>query len=131
MNGCKPLAGRHILVVEDEYLIAEELCAAIGEAGGSILGPVGDVHAAMALVAGAGTIDCAVLDINLSGTLVFPLADMLADRAVPFVFTTGYDQGVIPERHAHIIHCEKPVQTADVVNALAGKPPHRSAVFVG
>lgn len=116
----KTLAGRHLMVVEDEYFLADDLASKFRAEGALIVGPVASVDDALGLLNGDERIDCAVLDINLQGEQVFPIADLLAERAVPFVFTTGYDASAIPERFAAISRCEKPVDAAKVVKALLG-----------
>ena len=63
--------------------------------------------------------DCALLDINLNGDMVFPVADVLAERAVPFVFLTGYGQDVIPARHANVPRYEKPFKHAALMQGLS------------
>jgi len=65
-------------------------------------------------------LDGAVLDLNLRGEMGFQVADILAERMVPFVFATGYDRAVIPERFAGIARCEKPISVEKVVRALFG-----------
>jgi PAS domain S-box-containing protein len=114
------LAGRRLLLVEDEWLIAGDLARASGAAGAEVLGPVPSVGDALVLVGTAGRIDAAVLDVNLRGEMIFPVADALADRGVPFVFSTGYDASFIPARYAGVIRCEKPSDPARIARALFG-----------
>lgn len=64
------------------------------------------------------TIDGAILDVNLGGEKVFPAADLLTERGIPFVFTTGYDASAIPVKYAEITLCEKPVRLAEVCSAI-------------
>lgn len=104
------LEGCWILVVEDEYLIADDLCTALTDAGAQVLGPAPDVLHAEALIAAEGVIDGALLDINLNGAKGFPVADVLLTRGVPFIFATGYDQWAIPDRFAHVPRLEKPIR---------------------
>lgn len=124
------LEGRRILVVEDEYLIADDMRVALLDAGAEVLGPVPTVDAAMSLVATEARPDAALLDINLGGTMVFDLADTLATRAVPFVFATGYDYSAIPDRFADVPRLQKPVRVRDLLATLSpllsGKAGHRS-----
>ncbi|MBO1073475.1 PAS domain-containing protein [Roseomonas marmotae] len=89
-----PLAGRRVLVVEDEALIAAEIGAVLRSAGCCVLGPAATVEQAMRL-AETSAIDLAVLDVNLGGQASFPVADLLARRGVPVVFATGY--GDLPD----------------------------------
>jgi CheY-like chemotaxis protein len=104
-----------ILVVEDEYLLADALADALAALGAQVVGPVGGLAEALDLVAGAA-IDGAVLDINLRGEMVFPLAEALAARGVPYVFATGYGHEIIPERYRDVPTLSKPVH----VQALRG-----------
>lgn len=114
------LAGLRILLVEDEYFIVDDMAKAFRASGAEIVGPVANVSDALELVAATGTIDGAVLDINLQGEMAYPVADELRARGVPFVFATGYDDRHIPERYGHVIRCEKPVEPAKVARALFG-----------
>ncbi len=112
------LAGRRVLVAEDDYVIADALCQELEAAGAEVAGPAPDVAAALALLA-QGAIDAAVLDVNLRGEMAWPVADALLARGVPFVFATGYDVSVIPARYAGVACCEKPVGLAEIASALA------------
>jgi CheY-like chemotaxis protein len=107
-----------ILVVEDEYLIADDLRKALTEAGAVIIGPVPAVDEALELVRSEGRIDAAVLDVNLRGEMIFPVADALAAQGVPFVFTTGYDRGALPGRFAESPRIEKPLKAEKLVATL-------------
>jgi DNA-binding response OmpR family regulator len=102
-----------ILLVEDEYLIADDLARELVEHGVTVIGPIATLDATLAAVA-AQRPDLAVLDINLRGDPVFPLADLLAAQHVPFVFTTGYDADEIPDRFASVRRYEKPFRTSDL-----------------
>lgn len=112
------LDGMRILVVEDEYLLADDLRDALSDAGAQVLGPVPSVEDAQALIAAEPRIDGAVLDINLRGKMVFPVADRLRERGVPFAFATGYDAWALPERFAGAPRVEKPVKGAKVMALL-------------
>lgn len=113
-----PLRDRRILIVEDEYMLADELRGELGDAGATVLGPVGTVADALALAKRERRIDGAVLDVNLRGEMAFPVADLLVEGGVPFVFTTGYDESIIPERFSTILRCEKPVAVEGIIRAL-------------
>ncbi|WP_426000418.1 response regulator [Caulobacter sp. DWR1-3-2b1] len=97
-----------ILVVEDEYLLAEVLTDALTELGAEVVGPVGQLAQALALIE-TTPIDGAVLDINLRGEMVFPLADVLTTLGVPYVFATGYERENIPALYKDIPILSKPV----------------------
>lgn len=83
------LAGLRILVVEDEALLALDLEEGLLAAGCEVVGPAGTLSQGVRL-ASNGPIDAAILDVNLAGEPVFPLAEMLADRQVPLLFATAY-----------------------------------------
>ncbi|WAP70151.1 response regulator [Jiella pelagia] len=112
------LKGRRVLLVEDDYFIAEEMNRTFRDMGVEVVGPVATVGEALRLIE-SGHLDGAVLDINLQGELAFAVADLLLERCVPFVFATGYDQSVIPARFASAIRCEKPVSPVALARALA------------
>ncbi|WP_428970238.1 response regulator [Sphingomonas sp. Xoc002] len=107
-----------ILVVEDEYMLADELQMELADADAIVLGPVSTVEEAIDLIASEAQIDGSILDVNLSGELVFPVADRLAERGVPFLFTTGYDGSIIPARFADIDRCEKPINMRRITQAI-------------
>ena len=114
------LTGRRVLLVEDDYFIANAMRGQFEENGAQVLGPVPSVRSALALIAATPEIDAAVLDINLQEEWVFPVADALRARGVSFVFATGYDRGVIPLRFGDVGHYEKPVEAAQIATALFG-----------
>ena len=110
--------GRRILLVEDDYFIADAMLGALEDAGATVLGPVSSVKEALALLDGEPEVDSAILDINLNGEMVYPVADALTARGVPFIFATGYDEAAVPPAWRHVIRCEKPVNATAVARAL-------------
>jgi CheY-like chemotaxis protein len=102
-----PLEGRSVLVVEDEFLLAEELCRLVEALGGRVVGPAASAEAALRLLDG-GQPDLALLDVNLGGQRVYPVAEALRSEEVPFAFTTGYDRVMIDPRFRDQPHLEKP-----------------------
>jgi hypothetical protein len=62
----------------------------------------------------------AILDINLGGAMVYPVADALRARGVPFIFATGYEAWSIPEAYSDVPRCEKPVDVRQVTSRLGG-----------
>lgn len=114
----RPLGARHILVVEDAYLIADDLSAALREEGAVVVGPAASVPKGMRLAAEEECIDAAILNVDLRGVAVFPLADALIERGIPFLFLTGYGQFNIPDEYGAIVRCEKPVGALHVVCKL-------------
>lgn len=107
-----------VLVVEDEYLLADELTAALEDAGAIVIGPVGDLADATALIQREERIDAAILDVSLGGEMVFPAADLLIERGIPVVLTTGYDKSALPSRFDDVPVCEKPVVRNRLLRAV-------------
>lgn len=83
------LADRRLLVVEDEFMVAEHIAMLLGDFGCDVVGPVGTIEEALAAVAG-GDLDGALLDANLNGHSSAPIAAALQSASVPFVVVTGY-----------------------------------------
>lgn len=122
-----PLTGRRILVVEDEYFLADDIGNALRMLGAEIAGPVGHIEDAMAMLRGPGVLDGAVLDVNIRTELIFPIARELRARDVPFVFTTGYDKiSIKPEFH-DVPLWEKPIDIVAMAQSLAGLVGDRRA----
>ncbi len=112
------LKHRRILVVEDEYMLADELRTELESIDVSVIGPVGRLSQALALLERTEDIDAAVLDVNLRGEAVFPVAQSLRERHVPILFVTGYDASVIPPNFRNSPRCEKPVGVRLVTEKL-------------
>ena len=107
-----------ILVVEDNLLIAETICDLVSDCGGEVVGPAPDLSRGMALLDQA-RLDGALLDINLGGTLSFPLAQVLQQRGVPFVFMTGYDDGILfPAEFRNVRRISKPFDVRHVAEVI-------------
>jgi DNA-binding response OmpR family regulator len=109
----KKLAGCRVLIIEDEYFLASELEAVLKAQGANIVGPLGDFDDALRQAA-RDHFDVAIVDINLHGEMAFPIADELIRQRIPFVFFTGYDAGVIPDRFADVQLWQKPVDPSEV-----------------
>lgn len=112
------LAGKHVLVIEDEYFIAADLKRALAAAGAEVVGPSGDLAAGLALL-DARPIDVAVLDVNLEGDFSYAIADALTARDVPFLFVTGYDGWALPEAYRDAPRIAKPFLLHAVVERVA------------
>jgi CheY-like chemotaxis protein len=113
-----PLSGRRILVVEDDFVVADDFCQSLEQDGAEVVGPVPNVTLALALLSGSPPLDAAILDINLGGQMVYPVADALRRLGIPFVFVTGYDEEEVPEVYADVPYCEKPLDVRPCVRAL-------------
>lgn len=109
------VAGLNILIVEDAVLLALELEAGLQEAGAHIAGSAAEVEEAMAML--DQPIDAAVLDANLNGKSVVPVAEALRLKGVPFVFATGYGDKGAPEGFDVPI-VRKPYNVHQIVRAL-------------
>jgi len=117
------LHGRRVLVVEDEALIAMLMEDRLLEAGAEVAGPASSVEEALKLierVACDGGLSAAVLDINLDGAAVSPVADRLAALGVPFIFATGYGEGGVRGVHAAAPVLAKPYDPDALVAAVEG-----------
>ncbi len=113
------LAGCRILLVEDEYYIADDICRALTECGADVVGPVPSLAKAKVLAA-SERLTCAVLDINLRGESGFEVADMLQRRHVPFVYSTGYSASTVPTGLKGAMRLEKPFRIEDLLGILVG-----------
>lgn len=115
----RPLLGRAILLAEDEFFLAMDLQEALQGAGATVIGPVASVGQALRLLEAERRIDAAVLDVNLGGEMVFPVADRLLERGVTVLLATGYNEDDLPTRFARVPRCEKPIDVAALMRILA------------
>jgi CheY-like chemotaxis protein len=102
------LLGLEILLVEDEAIVAAMLEDMLAEFGCILAGAAATVSEALVAVQAATDIDAAILDVNLGGEKVFPVADILVSRGVPIVFSTAYDPAGLPERYPQARIIQKP-----------------------
>ena len=112
------LAWRRIMIVEDEFFVADDIARALNNLGAHVLGPVGELHDALELLAREAAVDAAVVDVNLRTQMAFPLTKELRARAIPFIFASGYDRGTLPDEYRDATMLEKPIDPAAVINAL-------------
>ncbi len=110
-------APARILIVEDESLIRMLLEDMLADLGHEIAASAASVPAAKE-IASAGSFDVAILDVNLEGQEVFPVADILAERGLPFVFASGYGRTTLPERFRNRPTLQKPFQGVQLEEAL-------------
>lgn len=118
MTGGPSLNGLRVLVLEDDYYLATDTAEALTEAGATVVGPVNDPVSAAAL-AETEELDCAVLDINLGDGPSYEAARALAQRDIPFVFVTGYDQSIIPAEFRSAVQLQKPLTESHVIKVVA------------
>jgi DNA-binding response OmpR family regulator len=111
------LAGRRVLVVEDELLVAMLIEDALADHDCVIVGPYARLQDALRAVR-TESIDLAVLDVNLSGEEAYPVAELLAERGIPFLLLSGYGTGAIPANHPDWQACSKPFQAEELVDML-------------
>lgn len=111
------LAGKRVLIVEDEYFIAFDLKRALAQQDAIVVGPVAELDRGLAL-AGDEALDAAVLDVNLEDGMTFPIAAALADRAVPYMFLTGYDGWSLPEEYRSAPRLAKPFAMRAVLGCI-------------
>lgn len=114
-----------ILIVEDEYLIADDVARAFLTIGCLGIEMAADVSDALCAIQ-RGSPDGAVLDLNLRSEMVFPVADVLLQQQIPFVFMTGHDPSAIPQRFQSITRCQKPIAPIHVAKALLRTARDRS-----
>ncbi|MGZ4926481.1 MAG: response regulator [Halobacteriota archaeon] len=112
------LKGCRILILEDEYFIANDLETALKAQGAKVIGPFAKLSEAMSQVA-RDEIDAVVMDVNLRDGSAYSVSDELARQHVPFIFATGYSAKAIPNRFRHVTRWEKPYDVTEVVNDLA------------
>ena len=108
-----------VLVVEDEYLIRMLVEDMLADLGYAVAAAVGTMAEASELAA-TGDFSAAILDVNLDGNEIFPVADILSGRGVPFVFVTGYGERSIPEPYRDRPALQKPFQADQLGAALGG-----------
>lgn len=112
------LAGRRLLVVEDEPLLALDNVAALEGAGAAVLGPAATVREALGIIDSA-PLDAAVLDANLQGHPVDEIAAALTARNVPFLFVTGYGPESLPRAFSRTTMLSKPFDRKQFIAAVA------------
>ena len=111
------LAGKRILVVEDDYFIATDIKRALEGEDATVIGPVGQLAQSLSL-ADAEPVDAAVLDVNLNGPTSYPLADRLSERGVPCMFVTGYDSWTLPAGYRDAPCLTKPFSTRAILDTM-------------
>ena len=116
----EPLQGRRILIIEDDFFVGQALLCVLELAGATVLGPIGRLDEALEYVKSKDNlIDGAVLDVNLHGERSYPVADVLHQRDVRFVFATGYGIDSLDAEYAGHDRVEKPFDHERLLAKLA------------
>ena len=115
---------KRILLVEDEFLVALSIKSMLENIGYEVIGPAASIEDAMRML-DHGSIDAAVLDINIVGGTSVPIARLLQVQSRPFVFVTGYQSPshLIPNALKSITRLTKPVEERALSAALRGAMP--------
>jgi len=122
MTDTAKLAGLRVLVVEDEMMVSMLIEDMLADLGCTVVGPAARLDEALEL-ARASEIDCAVLDVNLGGTPIFPVADLLRERGRPFAFATGYGDAGLRDADKGTPVLQKPFREGDLARVLGELSP--------
>jgi DNA-binding NtrC family response regulator len=114
------LQGHTVMVVEDELLVAMLIEETLLDEGCLVVGPFNTVATALA-AARDGEMQIAVLDVNLQGERVYPVAEALEARGIPFLLLSGYGADAIPAGHPGWVACAKPFMPDDLLRALSSR----------
>lgn len=120
------LSGLRVLVVEDEMMVSMLLEDMLSDFGCTLVGPAVRLEPAMRLVENGG-FDIAILDVNLNGDETYPIADALAARAIPFVFSSGYGARRLRAEYRSTLSLQKPFQPQELEQTLAAALSQRPA----
>lgn len=113
------LEGLSVLIVEDNFLLAEVTKGLLEDSGCRVVGPVGRLESGLKL-AQDEQLDGALLDIDLHGEYSFAIAEVLRERGVPFMFVTGYeDLNIVPSSLRSATRLDKPVPDDQLIDSLA------------
>ena len=118
MTDASPLDGLRVLVVEDEMMVSMLIEDMLADMGCKVVGPASRLEEALDL-AKIADIDCAVLDVNLGGQPIFPVADVLRERGAPFAFATGYGDAGLRDVDKGTPVLQKPFRESDLARVLA------------
>ena len=117
MTDTAKLAGLRVLVVEDEMMVSMLIEDMLSDLGCIVIGPASRLDEAIEL-ATTRELDCAVLDVNLGSQPIFPLADLLRERGLPFAFATGYGDAGVREVDRGTPVLQKPFRESDMARVL-------------
>ena len=112
------LDGLKVLVVEDEMMVSMLIEDMLADLGCTVVGPASRLDEAIQLATDAD-LDCAVLDVNLGGQPIFPLADLLREKGAPFAFATGYGDAGLRDVDRGSPVLQKPFREGDLARVLS------------
>lgn len=118
MTDTANLKGLRVLVVEDEMMVSMLIEDMLTDLGCTVVGPASRLDEAIELANGT-EIDCAVLDVNLGGQPIFPLADILRAKGAPFAFATGYGDAGLRDVDRGSLVLQKPFREGDLARVLS------------
>jgi PAS domain S-box-containing protein len=121
---------RRVLLVEDEALVAMMIQECLTEYGHSVVGPISRAADALA-AAKQGEFDAAILDINLSDGMAYPVAEILSQRGVPFAFVTGYEADTVDERFSKVPVLQKPIERQMLQRLFVPSTTSSAALYSG
>lgn len=114
----RPLAGLRVFLVEDEMLVSLIVEDLLTDEECVIIGPYDKVSTALEAAKSAPA-DVALLDVNVNGVKVYPVAETLAKRDIPFLFLSGYGDSAIPADRPDWVACRKPFRAEELIRMLA------------
>lgn len=112
-----PAPRPRILLVDDDYFLAQDMARELNELGCEIVGFAANLDQAMEISARIDA-DAVVLDINLHGQMIYPAIEILRKREIRMVFVSGYDQAVVPREFRDIPHLGKPAMSSAILAAM-------------
>ncbi len=113
------LEGRRVLIVEDETLVSMLMEDILMDFGCTVIGPVARLDDAIKCAREEVAMDIALLDVNLAGKRSFPVADILAERGVPFIFVSGYGEQALEAPHQNRPVIQKPFSPEAIAEVIA------------
>jgi CheY-like chemotaxis protein len=117
MTDTNSASGLRVLLVEDEVMVAMYIEDVLGDLGCRVVCAATNLDQALTL-ARARAVDFAVLDINLGGDMSFPVADVLRERKIPFLFVSGYSSAGLLDEYRNEVRLRKPFRVHELANAI-------------
>lgn len=119
-SGQFSLEGMRVLILEDEFFIADDLAQALRRAGAEPVGPAGSVKQAEALILHE-RLDAAILDLNVRGQMASDFVERLAASNLPCLIVSGYASDAVPAAVSQVPRLEKPVSPTVVIESLSAE----------